>query len=200
VRFPADPATVCGVDVAVLDGDPSGPPLTIDEARVEAIEDPVGHWVRRYAEVAKQVAGGQLGVIAYGTDFNGLNGTTDISEYPVPDGARAASSCPAPGSPTDAGDASPESLAPMRFRNTDGTLGGEVLLEERGLATYGLLADFTAAAAAIPGCGPDVRDSLMLSAEAAIRTWEALVDPGAPPRPPLPTRAFACDPPAGPSP
>jgi len=31
----------------------------------------------------------------------------------------------------------------------------------------------------VPGCGPGVHDSLMLSAEATIRAWEAIVEPDA---------------------
>ncbi len=236
VRFAGPESAICGVDVAVLDGGPSSPAWTIDEVKVEVIEDPVRHWIHRYAEVTNQVAHGQMGTVAFGTDFNGLNGTMDISEAPVPPGAVNASSClvtggsdageagessasdeasaPDDGSASDDGNASDEggladggaldgggrdagapgarALAPMRFRNQDGTLGGPVLIDERGLATYGLLADFLAIIDAYPGCGHDVRNSLMLSAEATLRTWEAMVDPTAMPRAALPTKPIVC--------
>ena len=180
-RFAGAESSICGVDVSVLDWPAASAPFSIDEVRVEAIDDPVGHWVRRYAEISKHVADGRLGTLAFGTDFNGLNGMMDISEFPAPAGATTASACPvvAP-------------LAPMRIRNADGSLGGQVLLEERGLATYGLLADLVAAIAAYPGCGSDVRDSLMLSAEATLRAWEAIVDPSSASRPPLPRATFQC--------
>ncbi len=62
--------------------------------------------------------------------------------------------------------------ATAALRNEDGSLGDQVLIEERGLATYGLIADFLAIVGAYPGCGQDVHDSVMLSAEAALREWE----------------------------
>jgi microsomal dipeptidase-like Zn-dependent dipeptidase len=185
-------ASICGVDVAVLDWDRSNPTWTVDEIKVEAIEDPVGHWIRRYAAISKYVAGGKLGSIGFGTDFNGLNGLTDISELPMPAGTLAPSVCPAVAGGGGAPDAGPRALAPMRLRHADGSLGGKVLIEERGLATYGLLADMVGIVAAYPGCGQDVYDSLMLSAEATIRAWEAIVDPSAPPRPALPSAGFNC--------
>jgi microsomal dipeptidase-like Zn-dependent dipeptidase len=195
VRIPVDSDSVCGVDVAVLDWDSSSAPWTIDQITVEAIEDPVGHWIRRYADVSRLVADGRLGTVAFGTDFNGLNGLTDISEFPVEAGAQNPSACPVAGDPllVEAGLAAPLALAPMRLRNADGTLGEEVRIEERGLATYGLLADFVSIVKAYPGCGPDVYDSLMLSAEATLRLWEAVTnqvpDGG---RSPLPQKPFAC--------
>lgn len=178
LRFPGDPATLCGVDFSLLDWDPAAGPFAIDAITVAAAEDPVGHWVRRYAEVARHVADGRLGTIAFGTDFNGLNGVIDLSELPAP-ALSAPSACPGP-------------LGPLRFRERDGTPGDPVLIEQRGLATYGLLADFLGVVAAYPGCGEDVRSSLMLSAEATLRAWERIVDPTAPARPKLPQAAFAC--------
>ncbi len=192
VRSAEDERDVCGLDLKVLDWSRSNPPFTIDSIRIEAIEDPVGHWVRRYAEVARHVADGGMGVIALGTDFNGLNGMIDISERPLPPAARAPSACP-----VTSGGPAPSTIAPLRLRNHDGTLAEEVRIDERGLATYGLLADFVAIVEAYPGCGGDVRDSLMLSAEATLRAWEKVVDPTAPPRPPLPTRPFLCALPPG---
>ena len=187
-RFPDSDDSICGLDVSVIDWQGSPSALDVDEMRIEAIEDPLGRWVRRYAELAKQVANGQLGAFAFGTDFNGLNGVMDISELPLPANALAASACPIAGTGT-----TPTPLAPMRFRNADGSLGGEVRIDERGLGTYGLLADFVAIVAQYPGCGGDVHDSLMLSAEATLRAWERIVDPQtAAARPPLPTRPFAC--------
>jgi hypothetical protein len=183
VRFPGEESSVCGVDMAVLDWDDQSEPFSVDEVRVEAIEDPVGHWVRRYAAIAREVAGGRLGALAFGTDFNGLNGTTDISEFPRPADALAPAAC---GEQT-----APLPLPPLRFRNSDGSLGSQVLLEERGLATYGLLADMLALIERYPGCGKDVHSSLMLSAEATLRAWEALRGE-AKDRPPLPRRPFAC--------
>lgn len=186
VRSAVPESDVCGLDVAVIDWPKDSAPLTIDSVRIDAAEDPMAHWVRRYAELARHVGGGQLGVLALGTDFNGLNGLMDISEYPVPASAMLPATC----SPVAAG---PQGVAPLRFREDDGSLGGEVRIDERGLATYGLLQDFVALASAYPGCGADVRDSLMLSAERTIRAWEKIVDPTAPPRPPLPVRDFVCD-------
>jgi microsomal dipeptidase-like Zn-dependent dipeptidase len=192
VRFPGQESAVCGVDVAVLDWDASNPFWTLDEVKVESVEDPVGHFIQRYAEISKQVANGQMGAVGFGTDFNGLNGTLDISEFGVPEGTPEASSCLVTdsGSTTSGAPSPPQVLAPMRLRNADGSLGPEVRIQDRGLATYGMLADMVGIIDAYPGCGKDVHDSLMLSAEATIRAWEMIV--GAPARPPLPTRPFAC--------
>ena len=182
---------VCGVDVAVLDGDPKADAFGVDELRVDAIDDPVGHWVRRYAAAARYVAGGALGTFAFGSDMNGLNGLVDYSENPTPD-VPAASICPVKG---QLAPSAPSNLSPLRFRHADGTLGDAIRLEERGLATYGLLADFLAAVGAYPGCGQEVRTSLMLSAEATLRAWETILGRHGPS--PLPKRAFCCDKPAG---
>ncbi|MBL8953486.1 MAG: membrane dipeptidase, partial [Myxococcaceae bacterium] len=175
VRWEGDPRDVCGVDVAVRDL-LATETLELGEVRVSAAEDPVAHWVRRYAEVSLATAGGQLGVVALGTDFNGLNGMTDISEQPLPDDARRPSSC--------GGD--DDTLAPMHFSGSD----EQVRIDERGVATYGHLADFLAIVERHPGCGRDVRDSLMLSAEATLRAWEKAR--GEPERPRLPVAAFDC--------
>jgi microsomal dipeptidase-like Zn-dependent dipeptidase len=213
-----DPASVCGVDVAVVDAEPTPQPWTIDEVEVRVIEDPVGHFVRRYAAISNYVAGEQLGAVAFGTDFNGLNGMMDISEQALPATAQNPSAClqAGPDTPTDgaaesapslldAGDASAEgglpppgrTLAPMRLRHSDGSLGGEVRIDERGLATYGLLADMMAIIKGYGACGPDVYESLMLSAEMTLRAWEKMR--GDPPRTqPLPTRHFCGDAGAGP--
>jgi hypothetical protein len=180
--------SLCGVDVAVLDWDPSSKPWSLDQVRVETAEDPVGHFVQRYADIGNFVADGHLGTVAFGTDFNGLNGLMDVSEYPVPSGTLAASSCAITGAAgaTTPEQTSPQPLAPMRLRNSDGSLGDEVLIEERGLATYGLLGDMMGIIKQYPGCGTDVYESLMLSAEATIRAWEAM-DPKSPRPAPLPT-------------
>ena len=185
-----DESSVCGVDVSVLDWPATNVPFAVDEIRVEALDDPIGHWVRSYADVSRFVAGGRLGALAFGTDFNGLNGMLDISEFGLPPKSLAASACPV--TTTDDG-AGPGVLAPMRIRNADGSLGTEVRIDERGLSTYGMLADFVAIAKTYPGCGPDVYHSLMLSAEATIRAWELL--DGEPPHPDsLPTAPFECKP------
>jgi hypothetical protein len=185
--------------VAVLDWNSSSVPWTIDQVTVESIEDPVGRFVRRYADVSRFVANKQMGVVTLGTDFNGLNGLMDISEFPMPAGAMAASACTVTDNveAVDASPPGPQPLAPMRFRNADGSLGAEVRIDERGLATYGLLADMAAIIRTYPGCGDDVYGSLMLSAEATIRAWEKIAYPptnraGSPA--PLPTAAFACGP------
>ncbi len=192
LRHAGDASQVCGIDFTVLDWKKDSGAFAIDAVRVDVVEDPVGHWIRRYASIMKHVADGRLGMVTFGTDFNGLNGTTDISELPMPPGALAASACPVTDGELPAG-SPPFALSPMRFRSADGTLGEEVLLEERGLATYGLLADFVQVAAAYPGCGSDVRDSLMLSAETTLRAWETIVDPmTAAARAPLPRGNFAC--------
>ncbi len=191
-RFAGLESSICGVDIAVLDWQMASS-FSIDEVKIESMEDPVGHWIRRYADVEKQVANGAMGTFAFGTDFNGVNGTIDISEFPVPNGALAASACPLT-NPTG----TPAPLAPMRFRNPDGSVGDEVLIDERGLGTYGMLADMLAIIDTYPGCGHDVHDSLMLSAEATLRAWEAIVDPETlATRPPLPKATFACGPPPG---
>jgi microsomal dipeptidase-like Zn-dependent dipeptidase len=189
VRSPQAVDQICGVDVAVLDAAPSSPPWSVDEVRIEAIEDPVAHFVQRYADISRDVAESQMGTVAFGTDFNGLNGMMDISENGVPDSALTASSCLVVG--PDAGPLPPQPLAPMRFRHADGTLGDQVRIDERGLATYGQLADLMAIIHDEPACGADVYDSLMLSAEATIRAWETML--GQPARPPLPTRPFCPD-------
>ncbi|HEY4014464.1 MAG TPA: hypothetical protein VGM06_14080 [Polyangiaceae bacterium] len=196
VRYAGPETDICGVDVAVLDWDPSSAPWMVDEIKVESIEDPVGRWIQRYAGASRYIANDVMGTLGFGTDFNGLNGMTDISEFAAPSGTTTtASACPVGGAPVpDAGAPAPQPLAPMRYRHSDGSLGGEVLIDERGLATYGLLADLMGIIAAYPGCGADVHASLMLSAEATIRAWEAIVEPTAPARAPLPTAAFACAP------
>jgi microsomal dipeptidase-like Zn-dependent dipeptidase len=197
VRSPEDESSVCGVDVAVLDWDNTNPPWAIDEIRVEAIEDPLGHYVRRYAEVSKYATNNRLGAIAFGTDFNGLNGLMDISEFAMPPGSVAPSACPAPGAASggDGGGGQPGGpIAPMRLRHADGSLGDEVLIEQRGLATYGLLSDMLAIIGTYPKCGTTVRDSLLLSAEATIRAWELMVNPNTPPRADLPPGNFDCGP------
>ncbi|MBK7864203.1 MAG: hypothetical protein IPJ65_37525 [Archangiaceae bacterium] len=177
---------VCGLDVSVRDWLPGSDPLGIDSIRVAAVEDPVGHWVRRYAEVARHVAAGRMGVVAMGTDFNGLNGVTDISELPVPAAALLPQVCRA--------DAGVQAVAPLRLRTSGEAPGAPVLIEERGLATYGLLQDFVSLVDAYPGCGHDVRNSLMLSAEATLRSWEIALDAGARGSfAPLPVGAFRCD-------
>ncbi|MFO0587450.1 MAG: hypothetical protein U0441_07920 [Polyangiaceae bacterium] len=198
VRFPGEESAVCGVDLAVLDWHATGVDgkdrFSIEEVRVEAMEDPIGHWVRRYAALARDVGDSQLGAIAVGTDMNGLNGTTDISECPVPEDATAASFCGAGESPEHRAPLPPLPLAPMRLRGADGTLGGRVLLEERGLGTYGLLADMMQVVKRYPGCGEDVYTSMMLSAERTIRAWEVIESGKAPDTlPPLGTRPFACE-------
>jgi hypothetical protein len=191
-RFAGNESDICGLDVSVLDWQTPGP-FSVDEVKVESMEDPLGHWIRRYAEVENAVAGGRLGVFGFGTDFNGLNGEMDISEFGLPADARAASVCPGSGNATG-----PASLAPMRFRNADGSVGAEVRIDDRGLGTYGMLADMLAIVSEYPGCGTDIRNSLMLSAEATLRAWEAIVDPITfASRPPLPTATFACGPPPG---
>ena len=192
VRWPGSDGALCGLDVSVLDWDQASAPFSIDEVRVEAIEDPVGRWVRRYAQIAKYVAGGQMGVVALGTDFNGLNGMLDISENPVPPDAVNPSACPTNGTEADALPPSP--VAPFRILNADGTVGTTIRIDERGLATYGLITDFLSIVRDYPVCGDDVYRSLMLSAEGTLRMWEALVDPAAlAKRKPLPVAAFACD-------
>jgi microsomal dipeptidase-like Zn-dependent dipeptidase len=191
VRIPGSPSDVCGVDLSIIDWDPASAPFGIDEVRVEAAEDPVGRWVRRYAEVERYAASSRAGALAFGTDLNGFNGTTDISEQGVPAGALAPSSC-------GASDAGPLPLAPLRIRNPDGTLGASVLIDERGLATYGMLADWVAVVRDYPGCGEQVYDSLMLSAEATLRAWEAIDTPDAGRPPPLPSLRFdTCQTPPG---
>jgi microsomal dipeptidase-like Zn-dependent dipeptidase len=181
--------SICGVDVAVLDWDASSSPWSLDQIRVETVEDPVGHFIQRYAQISKYAAGGQMGTVTFGTDANGLNGLMDISEYPMPSGTLAASSCAITG---DAGPTAPaQPMAPMRLRHADGGLGDPVLIEERGLATYGLLGDMMGIIRQYPGCGADVYESLMLSAEATLRAWEAM-DPKAPRPAPLPKASFAC--------
>ena len=169
-RHSGDDTAICGLDVATP-GWTSGAPVAIDRVTIDEIEDPLGRFVRRYADITREVAGNQYGAVAIGTDFNGLNGLIDIAELETPFGTALPSSCSL--TPSHA----PAALAPMRIRRSDGSLGGEVLLEERGLATYGLLADMLAYVRAYPGCGPAVYDSLMLSAEATLRAWEWIVDP-----------------------
>jgi microsomal dipeptidase-like Zn-dependent dipeptidase len=176
-------SSICGVDVAVLDGDPSSSPWAVDQVRVETVEDPVGHFIQRYADISNYAAGGQMGTVAFGTDANGLNGLMDISEYPMPSGTLTASSCAVTGD--DDGTHPAQSMAPMRLRHADGSLGDKVLIEERGLATYGMLGDMMGVIRQYPGCGADVYESLMLSAEATLRAWEAM-DPNAPRPAPLP--------------
>jgi len=183
VRWPDDEAAVCGLDLALLDLNEGAAPFSIDEIRIEAAEDPVGNWVRRYAEIARHVANHRLGVLALGTDFNGLNGNMDLSEQAVPAGATR---------PACAAGEAPPPIAPLRFRDVAGPSDAGVLIDERGLATYGLLQDFLAVVDAYPHCGHDVRDSLMLSAEATIRAWEQINgDPA--PATPLPWAAFDCE-------
>jgi microsomal dipeptidase-like Zn-dependent dipeptidase len=187
-RIQGDETSVCGVDLAVLDWPQTTASFDVDEVRIEAIEDPVSHWFHRYAAIDRLAGDERLGSIAFGSDFNGLNGMLDISEGGLPQGAMAASECGVVG-----GGSGLRPLAPMRIRNPDGSLGYEVKIDDRGLATYGLLADMVAIIRANPDpCAADVYDSLMLSAEATIRMWEKMN--GEPSRPPLPKAAhhFEC--------
>jgi microsomal dipeptidase-like Zn-dependent dipeptidase len=197
-RFSGGESSICGADVYVLDWGEQAAPWTIDEVKVEAAEDPLAHFVRRYAAISKNVAANVMGTVAFGTDFNGLNGMMDISECPVPQTALNASSCLVTGD-AGAADAGPQRLAPMRLRHADGSLGAPVLIEERGLATYGMLADMMSIIPTIPKCGPDVYASLMLSAEATIRAWEEMRTPGIWAGQSLPTASFDCGDLTGPS-
>ncbi len=190
-RHAGDDTSICGLDIATP-GWTTGNAVEVDSVIIDEIEDPIGHFIRRYADVTREVAGNRYGSVAIGTDFNGLNGLIDISEFGAPPDATLPSSCSI--TKTDA----PATLAPMRIRYRDGTLGGKVLLEERGLATYGLLADTLAAVRAYPVCGHAVYDSLMLSAEATLRAWEQIADPAAAamhdkhPLPTAPPGTFVC--------
>ncbi len=192
-HYAGSDSAICGVDVTVLDWASTNPVWTLDEVNVAAIEDPVSNWMFSYARAASEVAGSQAGRIAFGTDFNGLNGLIEISENSVPAGSLSASFCPAMGDDTAPLDAGPTTLAPMRLLHADGTLGDPVLIEERGLATYGLLADMMAIIRANPNttCGRSVYDSLMLSAEATIRAWDAIENPDAAPAS-MPLLPFDC--------
>jgi hypothetical protein len=191
-RFAGDDSAICGVDVSLLDAPADAPPLAIDEIDVAAAEDPIGHFVRRYAQVEKWLANGQVGSVAVGTDFNGLNGLMDMSELALPADATTASACPVAGGIATS---APQALSVMRFRNMDGSVGAQVRIDERGLATYGLLADMMSIIRDYPDCGADVYDSLMLSAEATLRAWEQLDPTTAPKRTPLPVlgpSSFTC--------
>ena len=186
-------SAICGVDVSILDwGSDELAPWSIDEITVSAITDPVQNWINGYVNAATAIAGGQAGRVAFGTDFNGLNGLMEISENAVPAGAssrRRLASVSKGDSPKN--DAGPLPLAPMRFRYSDGTLGNQVLIDERGLATYGLLADLLAILPTHSACGQSVHDSLMLSAEATIRAWEAIENPTRA-APTMPVMTFPC--------
>jgi hypothetical protein len=188
-RFPGPESAICGLDVALLDWEETSKTWTVDEVKVEAIEDPVDVWIRTYARAAAALTRSEAGRIALGTDTNGLNGLFEISDKGLPDGALAASYCPA--APGDANEAAaPLPIVPMRLRHEDGTLGAQVLLEERGLATYGLLADLLAVVRKNSSCGEQVYQSLMLSAEATIRVWEDLEGIDTRGRVPLPALQF----------
>ena len=168
-------SAICGVNVALLDWTTGGTTWTVDQVYVQAMSDPLASWIQGYADDATSIAGNEAGRIAFGTDFNGLNGLLELSESGLPQDALMASACPVAGD-TVLPDAGPLAMAPMRLRHSDGTLGDSVLIDERGLGTYGLLADMLAIIKdyGAATCGRAVHDSLMMSAEGTIRAWEAI--------------------------
>jgi hypothetical protein len=149
------------VDVAIVDWSDEHESWTLDEIRLEAIDDPVLGFVDGYLDATSRVFMGEPGRVAFGTDMNGLAPQIPISAFDAPgDHAVSAWSCES------------EPIDTLRIRGS----GREVRLSQRGLATYGLLADLLGVIETHPGLCEGRRraviDSMMLSADATIRTWE----------------------------
>lgn len=155
---------VCGVDVVVLDWTEGAGAWAIDEVRVDSITDPLAHWIEDYDEVLRDVFGDEAGRIAFGSDMNGFAVQMPITSHHSESARFEAWGC------------SSEARATLRVAGREGT----VRLDERGLASFGLLHDLTASIADYPvgrqGVTCEQRSavvhSLMLSAEATLRTWE----------------------------
>ena len=129
--------------------------------------------------------GNEAGHVAFGTDFDGLYPQLPIA---ADDGT---------GDPLTAWGCSSRPLAPLRPRGPGGD-GEAIRLSERGLASFGMLADVTSVLSDHHGCERErdaVVESLMLSAEATLRAWErarAIAAGGSPPLRPLPILDVAC--------
>lgn len=149
------PEDLCGVDFTLV-GDATE--ITVDVTRIELslLGDPMEGWAARYGRVLATYFDGEAGRIAFGTDFNGLAtqlAITTTSEDIVQNGVDGWQTPP---------------LERMRA----GTV--PLRLEDRGLATYGMLADLVARVRSTPG-GQGVSDSLLYSAEYTLRYWERAV-------------------------
>ena len=132
--------------------------IQIDEARVESIEDPIGLFAQDYDRALTTYMSSEPGRIAFGTDINGLQ-----VQIPFTTQSPAMFTNGAYG----------WSARPQSWMRVDGQ---PLRLEDRGLATYGMLSDLVATLAASPAIDPAlstrVNESIMLSAEQLIRYWE----------------------------
>ena len=147
------------VDLQLI-GEGAIQPIAIDQIVVESLRDSVLLWAEGYAQVMDTVFGGAPGRVAFGTDINGLQTQIAFSE-----------SSPA----SFVNGAFGWSARPL----THATVEGRPLrLEDRGLATYGMLADLVARIAGADelaaGDRARINESIMLSAEQVIRYWERL--------------------------
>ena len=134
----------------------------VDEIRVDRMTDPILEWRDAYKDVMATAFGGQSGFIAFGTDINGFAPQFPLSSvrptWPATYGSRTCSAS--------------SMLGELVVRSDRETR--PVRIDQRGLATYGMLADSLAAMVqADPAAAQPVIDSLFLSAERTIRAWEA---------------------------
>lgn len=153
---------VCEVGLAIVSADEAPAELVIDEVRLEAVADPVRTFAADYQRLLDALPGDASGTIAIGTDANGGPPLLAISRDDPPEIQVRSDGC---GS---------RLLRPMRVD------GRPIRMSERGLATYGQLADLLEA---IERQGrydddgtrvraDDVLGSMLRSAEGYLRAWE----------------------------
>lgn len=150
---------VCGVDLALV-GDGPSVPLTIGQVRLDAIDDPIALWAELYDSLETDLFAGAPGRIAFGTDMDGL-----APQFPTALASPDETFVEVNGCGTS-------HLARMTVE------GAPLRLEDRGMGTYGMLADVVGTIADHPGGRLDdataarVTSSLFYSAEQLLRFWE----------------------------
>ncbi len=151
--------TVCGVELAMARADAGTTTLALDFVQLSAGEDPVAAWAEDYLRVLDSFLGSRDGAIGLGTDINGL-----APQFP------AAYDDPPRPSRVFAHGCGSEPLDALRAG------ARQISFADRGLASYGMVADLVALLDTSPEIDPLVRrrvvDSLFQSAEAALRMWE----------------------------
>jgi microsomal dipeptidase-like Zn-dependent dipeptidase len=150
---------ICGVDLALV-GDGPIVPMTIGQVRLDAIDDPIALWAELYDSLESDLFPTTQGHIAFGTDMDGLAPQFPTALESPDDTFIEANGCATP------------HLARMTVR------GAPLRLEDRGMGTYGMLADVVGTIAEHPGgrladdVASRVTSSLFYSAEQLLRFWE----------------------------